>query len=236
MTPSGKEAVNIPKFGTAPVHWGYSRDESRITLTFKQMMDIVKFSLDNAFFTLGHSITQQVHGIPMGDPLGPAICIGTCAHLEMEWFDNLPIETQSQVRFTRYLDDIFMVANRNAIPSYDKFLEDYTKQCYPPCLELGDQSDDEYLECKVHTKGNSLGATHWNKNYEHMCKTGRQYFYKHQHFWSYTTNHCKRGTLIGTWTRMKNNTTNNATLSAAIKEKVQELKTLGYPRKYIDNT
>mgnify|MGYP003332641352 CR=1 FL=1 len=36
--------------------------------------------------------------------------------------------------------------------------------------------------------------------------------------------------------KIKNNTTNKNTLSAAIKEKVQELNTLKYPRKYIENT
>ena len=178
---TSKEAVNVPKSGRGPVHWGYSRDESRITLTFKQMIDIVKFSLDNAFFTLGQDIIQQVHGIPMGDPLSPAICIGTCAHLEMNWFDNLPLETQSQVRFTRYLDDIFMVANCNAIPDYDNFLESFTKHCYPSCLELEETSHDEYLECKVHAKQGSVNTKHWNKNHTHLHNTGTQYYYKHQH-------------------------------------------------------
>ena len=99
-----KEAVNLPKSGKGPVHWGYG-DSTRITLTFKQMLDVVQFSLGNAFFTLGDKIIQQTHGIPMGDPMSPAICIATCAHIEMKWFDALPHESKPHVRFTRYLDD-----------------------------------------------------------------------------------------------------------------------------------
>ena len=44
---TSKEAVNIPKSGKGPIHWGYGDKDTRITLTFKQMLDIVRFSLDN---------------------------------------------------------------------------------------------------------------------------------------------------------------------------------------------
>ena len=116
-----KEAVNLPKTGKGPVHWGYGNQDTRITLTFKQMLEITRFSLDNAFFTLGNKIIQQTHGIPMGDPMSPAICIATCAHIEMKWFDAIPNEIKPHVRFTRYLDDIYMVANVSGIQNYDGF-------------------------------------------------------------------------------------------------------------------
>ena len=147
-----------------------TRDNTRITLTFKQMLDVVQFSLDNAFFTLGDKIIQQTHGIPMGDPMSPAICIATCAHIEMKWFDALPHEIKPHVRFTRYLDDIYMVANVSGIQDYDGFLSDFTQRCYPSCLVLERTPDDEYLECKIKvtTQGNQLHNYHWNKNHKHM--------------------------------------------------------------------
>ena len=43
---TSKEAVNLPMTGRGPIHWGYGDKSSRITLTFKQMLDIVRFSLD----------------------------------------------------------------------------------------------------------------------------------------------------------------------------------------------
>ena len=52
-------AVNVPKSGKDSVLWGHSNDPSRITITTKNMMDVVKFCLDNAFFTLDGQIIQQ---------------------------------------------------------------------------------------------------------------------------------------------------------------------------------
>ena len=100
----------------------------------------------------------------MGDPLSPAICIGTCAHLEAKWFDGLPSDWQTQVRFTRYLDDIFMVANGAAI-DIKQLEEDFTGKCYPTCLKLEDTEHDRYLECKTHVVGPAVEIQHWNKNH-----------------------------------------------------------------------
>ena len=233
---TSKEAVNIPKSGKGPIHWGYGDKDTRITLTFKQMLDIVGFSLDNAFFTLGNNIIQQVHGIPMGDPLSPAICIATCAYVEMTWFNSLPPETQKQVRFTRYLDDIYMVANKTGIPRYNELIKDFLSNCYPSCLELEETPNDEYLECKIHVEKHQLHLQHWNKNHEYIVATGQQYYLKQQHYHSYTTDHCKRGALIGTWTRMRDNCNTNVCLHTAIQQKRLELHTLGYPRKYVNKT
>ena len=237
---TSKEAINLPKFGKGPAHWGYGDVDTRITLTFKQMLDIVSFSLENAFFILGDKIIQQVHGIPMGDPMSPALCIGSCAYLEMKWFESLPANIQPHVKFTRYLDDIFMIANigQNGIPESD-FLalkKEFTENCYPPCLELEETPHDEYLECKVQTEGNVITTRHWNKNLTHMIATGKQHYYKHQHFGSHTTNHSKRGALIGTWTRMSDNTNTTEGLHMAICEKMFELNELKYPKKYVLKT
>ena len=69
-----------------------------------------------------------------------------------------------------------------------------------------------------------------------MICSGSQYFYKHQHFHSYTTNHSKRGALIGTWTRMQDNTMDDSHLQTCIQEKMLELSTLSYPHKYVQHT
>ena len=56
---TSKEATHLPKFGKGPTHWEYGDVETRITLTFKQVLDSVNFSLENAFFMLGDKIIQQ---------------------------------------------------------------------------------------------------------------------------------------------------------------------------------
>ena len=76
---TNKGIINVPKIGKGPAHWGRSSNMDRVNLTFKQLMDIAKFSLENAYFTMGDKIVQQTVGLPMGDPLSPAMCIATCA-------------------------------------------------------------------------------------------------------------------------------------------------------------
>ena len=49
-------------------------------------------------------------------------------------------------------------------------------------------------------------------------------------------NHNKKGAMIGTWTRMKDNSNDNALLHEAIHEKVMEFTALQYPKKYIAKT
>ena len=103
-------------------------------------------------------------------------------------------------------------------------------------VELEKTKDDEYLECKVNISGNNhIFIKHWNKNESYITDIGKQYYYKQQHFHSYTTNHSKRGALIGTWTRMLNNTNDHERLHHSIVEKIQELQTLQYPLKYVNN-
>ena len=167
----------------------------------------------------------------MGDPLSPAICIGTCAYMEMEWFDNLPPKIKTCTRFTRYLDDIYMIADKNKIENFDNFLIDFTKGCYPSCLELKETKNDEYLECKTIIDGNSIKMKHWNKNLTHLRSCGKQYYFKHQKFHSYTMDHNKRGAMIGTWTRMADNSNDDTLLREAVQEKIMEFQyffTLGY--------
>ena len=67
----------------------------------------------------------------------------------MQWFDSLPEIVKPHIRFTRYLDDIFMVANTSNIENYDDIISDFVTNCYPKCLELEETKEDEYLECKI---------------------------------------------------------------------------------------
>ena len=109
----------------------------------------------------------------MGDPLSPAICIGTCAYIEMKWFDNLPNGIKTHARFTRYLDDIHMIANKGKIANYDDFIKlDFEKGCYPTGLVLEETKDDEYLECKTIVGGKKIKIKHWNKNLKSLKECG----------------------------------------------------------------
>ena len=101
---------------------------------------------------------------------------------------------------------------------------------------MEETKDDEYLECKIVVNGSRLNIYHWNKNHVHLQSNGAHYYLKHQHMHSYTTDHSKRGALIGTWTRVQDSSNNSSLMATAISQKCEELKTLGYTSKYVQNT
>ena len=54
-------------------------------------------------------LLKQVLGIPMGDPLSPGMCIGTCAWMEAEWLAGMRASTKHFFKAARYMDDILMI-------------------------------------------------------------------------------------------------------------------------------
>ena len=48
--------------------------------------------------------------------------------------------------------------------------------------------------------------------------------------------HNKRGAMIGTWTRMADNSNDDTLLRESVQEKIMEFQTLQYPKKYIAKT
>ena len=129
-----------------------------------------------------------------------------------------------------------MVANVGALPNYDDILRSFVDGCYPSCLELEETAPDEYLECKVTVERNEIKMKHWNKNECSINTHGKQYYFKQQHFHSYTSNHSKRGALIGTWTRMQDNSNDDDNLHMSIMEKMKELRLLEYTDRYVNRT
>ena len=129
-----------------------------------------------------------------------------------------------------------MVANKSGFTGYDDLIHDFVTNCYPKCLELEETKHDEYLECKAIVDGHKINICHWNKNHAHLQSHGTQYYFKHQHMHSYTTDHSKRGALIGTWTRVQDNCNDQSLMATAVMQKCDELRTLGYTAQYIQNT
>ena len=69
-----------PRFGEK-----YTNDNKSVTLTFKNMKDILSFCLNNAVSRCEGKLVIQTNGIPQGDNLSPAMAIGTCAFFERIW-------------------------------------------------------------------------------------------------------------------------------------------------------
>jgi hypothetical protein len=118
-----------------------------------------------------------------------------------------------------------------------KLIQDFESQCYPSCLTLEKTQADTFLETEVSVTNNQIIISHYNKNKAHLQKTGLQRYYKQQNFLSYTPRRTKSGTLIGLWTRMQSNSSNDTVLNHAVSDKLHELQhTLSYPTHFISQT
>ena len=129
--------------------------------------------------------------------------------------------------FDRYLDDIFLITNGLLAEEVANLELNFETNCYPKCLVLEKTGADEFLEMKVRVDEDEIHIRHWNKNAEHMTAHGKQRYFKHQHNDSYSCPRAKRGALVGTWTRVMDNT-NVEDLKPILDEKVTELQGLNY--------
>ena len=85
-----RKFILVPKSKNEKPIWGtsFTEDQKRqfVKIDFQTMMELIKFSMDNAICKLnGDCFLRQTTGIPQGDSLSPAMCIGTCGWYEMQW-------------------------------------------------------------------------------------------------------------------------------------------------------
>ena len=136
-----------------------------------------------------------------------------------------------------YIDDIYLVMDDHDLTQdLQDAITSFETNCYPSGLSLKDTPEDEFLECKTMVHNHQLQIKHWNKNHEHLQQHGSQLIYTQLHKHSNGPNHCKRGSIIGTWTRMSHNCNRDELLLEAIQEKTLELLHLGYSKHDICRT
>ena len=106
-------------------------------MPFQDLLDIAMFSLDHTLITRKGIIMKQILGIPMGDPLSPAMTIGTCCWMEQKWLGQQPPETKDMFRAKRYMDDILLMYVKSVRWQDAAFIKHFeASECYWPPLEL----------------------------------------------------------------------------------------------------
>ena len=87
-------------------------------MPFEVLLDVMEFALNNAIVKMPDgTLLRQMKGIPMGDPLSPAMTIGACAWMEEEWMQQIDEDTKRKFVAKRYMDDI-LVGRRRAKGGY----------------------------------------------------------------------------------------------------------------------
>ena len=205
---------------------------THMKIDFDVLMDVLEFSLDNAVCKLGTRMIRQVKGIPQGDSLSPAVCIGTLGWYENAWMKKQSVKTKKNMRITRYLDDVLMVINAN-MKGHTETIKSYTTECSPPGLPLeGEGGECCYLETTIRNDGSNIECQHRNKN----ATMTHQEYYRGKHAWSFNEEKHKFGAMIGTFLRIERNSSTTKLAFASMKEKIFEFRTLMCTDKQIKHT
>ena len=122
---TGCTEVWVPKHSDQqPCRWKSRKGAQAIP--FEVMLDVCEFSLDFAVMRMPKGdLKRQRWGIPMGDPLSPAMAIAACAWMESEWMQQLTDTDKRRFRARRFMDDILMCYAKNEHWDYSGFVADF---------------------------------------------------------------------------------------------------------------
>ena len=117
-----------------------------VYLPFETLLDIMEFTLNNPIIQMPNGVLKhQRLGIPMGDPISPAMCMITCAWMERKWLASLHPKQRETFRVARYMDDTLMFIAKQPDNSHQQILDTFEKECYKP-LNLEDGKPGTFLE------------------------------------------------------------------------------------------
>ena len=195
-------------------------------IPFEVMMDVMEFSLDYAIIQMpSGELRRQREGIPMGDPISPAMAIAACAWMEHEWMESLKAEDKNRFRAKRFMDDILMIYARNRNWDYERFIKDFERsECYQEPLELEEGKEGTFLETRYAIERNKIKYRLKNDN-----DSGETKVWRYQHFHSASPFMQKRATLTACLKKVQRMSSDASTLWESALAKVAEFRRLRYP-------
>jgi len=224
---TGRSGIWVPRADTRPCSWEQPSKGYGTWMYISDLVDILEFALDNAYIKMSDGrILRQAQGIPMGGPLSPAMCNGTCAWMEEEWLAGLDPTTRIFFEAYRYMDDILLLTSGNRRWRRGDFMDDFlASQCYWEPLHLTPGAPDVFLETTftINTKGQ---VSHRLKN---ANETGCN-VWRYHHYGSHIDYATKRKVLLSTLRKVDDMASDSVQLARSARAKLMEFANLGYPK------
>lgn len=112
-----------------------------IVYTKEDCQMIIRYVIDNAYFSFGNKVYQQVIGIPMGTDPAPYMANLYLHYYEEKWMNNLAKTDNRKARRNykhtrRFIDDLGTLNNNNEI-------KDNWQKIYPKELVLNKENDSD---------------------------------------------------------------------------------------------
>jgi hypothetical protein len=232
-------AVTVSKLGDKKAWFGRSPNrQSCTTFSFKTLMQLARFELENTYFKVGTSvILKQNVGLSMGGYLSPPLAMIMAMVAEYKWLCTLGAD-EKFISGVRYVDDGLVVINSNDVHIVLNIIGSLLTRCYPEGLEL--EVTDlgfscQMLECKINSKNRRLHIWHHNKNAVSILSGHEQVIKKFIPWTSGYPHKLLFNVIIGLFHRMFENTGAHDVrhlLTALVSYKL-ELRHLGYPENLI---
>ena len=217
--------IMIPRSRKQQCTWGIGTKRGCMNIPRKVMLDMVEFDLENAIVRLpGGKLARQRLGIPMGSPISPAMAIITTAWMEKRWMAKLSIQEKESFRAMRYMDDILVRYQQEAV------VQRFKKECYLPPLKLEEAEKDTFLETTLIVRKDG-GMEYRLKNKNAGCT--RQQIWRYHRYDSYAPYMQKFGVLMGALGKVHRMASNENQRRFSGEAKLREFELLGYPRKVL---
>ena len=127
------------------------RHKHHMPYKIEVMLDVMEFSLDYAIVRMPDGrLLRQTQGIPMGDPVSPAMMLSACAWMENEWSEALAPADKQFFRAKRFMDDILLAYVETPRWDAGRFVEDMQRSVvYQEPLKLERGHDGTFLETRT---------------------------------------------------------------------------------------
>ena len=234
--------ISVPNDKKLSVRFGKASNiHNTSVFHIESLYDIVKYELENAFFTVGKYIFKQKNGVPIGSVLSGVESMAVCVMSEHEWIASLG-DYKYLIGCVRFVDDCSGVIAYSKSIQHTKYrakkiLQGYKTDCYPKELILKEEEikngSYRFLETITTVNKNKINVKHFLKNSDSIKNQGRQKFFNIKRSSSYESGQSKKGVIISRLITMERNTPNNTDLVEVVREFFKEMYFLGYNKKLL---
>ena len=106
----------------------------------KKVKDVIKYLIDNCFFTVGDILFRQAIGMPMGSDPAPFFANLFLFFYEVKWVKLVKKSDYGRVR--RFLNTFRFIDDLIAANDYGEYEKSF-KEIYPPELTLKKENDED---------------------------------------------------------------------------------------------
>ena len=179
--------LNLKNKGDSRIGPSYDGDFT-ITISFEKIFDICKFDMENAYFYIHTYILKQIHGIPQGSPLSPALAQCLLIYYEAQFLSS--IYDNTYFFGLRYFDDLRLLAFSYSHSQLQRASHTISKfiSALPDSLVLEPECCDKgfyFLECLIAFDPPKFMIIYLSKNYEFYKTHHKLKFHALQSYYSY---------------------------------------------------